>query len=135
MLHYFTSTTFEKSYDFVNIRSILLLRYSPDAATGTFLYMIVQTWSEFSMKDRIRGYLQIASAQRINTMKELHKITCMNHTAVWSEIAGSITDHASGKEHLWKHIIADTDPWVGLGILQQYIVSWLELLYQIVFQK
>ena len=76
-----------------------------------------------------------AGAQRIYTVEELHKIAGMDNAAVRSEITGTIPDHSARQEDAREWISTYTDPRIGLGILQEDIISWLELLYQIVFQE
>ena len=76
-----------------------------------------------------------ARAQRIYTVEELHKIAGMDNTAVRSEITGAVPDHSARQEDARECICTYTDPRIGLGILQEDIISWLELLYQIVFQE
>ena len=48
---------------------------------------------------------------------------------------GKVSAHAPGKEHLRELVRRDADPGIGLGVLEQYVVAWLVLLYEIVFQK
>jgi hypothetical protein len=48
MLDYFASATFEKPYDLFYILIIFLLGYAAYAAASAFLYMKLQTRTEFA---------------------------------------------------------------------------------------
>ena len=59
----------------------------------------------------------------------------MEYATVRSEITGTVLDYTTGKENF--RIISCTDayPRIGLGVFKKDIVSRLELLDEIVFQK
>ena len=68
-------------------------------------------------------------------MEELHKIAGMYHTAIWTEISRSIPDHFSGQEYLREIAAADTDPRIGLRILEQDVIARFVLLDKVVFKQ
>ncbi|MCY1222801.1 hypothetical protein D3C86_1445540 [compost metagenome] len=51
------------------------------------------------------------------------------------EVFGTVLDHISSGKDSGKGFFFDTDPWIGLVVFQQDIVSGLELFYEVVFQK
>jgi hypothetical protein len=83
----------------------------------------------------IGSNLMIARAQRIETVEEFYQVPCMDYAAVWAEIARTVLAYASGQEDLGIVAGSHADPRIGLGILQKYIITRLELLDQVVFEK
>ena len=68
-------------------------------------------------------------------MEEFNKITSMNHTAVRTKVTGSVLDNPAGQEYLWEISTTDTYPRICLGVLQEDVITGLELLDQIVFKQ
>ena len=68
-------------------------------------------------------------------MEEFDKIARVDHTAVRPEITGPVLDHSAGKKHLRKVSRTDAYPWISLGVLEQDVVTGLELLDKVVFQQ
>ena len=58
----------------------------------------------------------------------------MNHRTVRAEITVPLHDSAR-KVYFRELVRGDAYPWIGLGVLQEYIVLRLVLLYEIVLQK
>ncbi len=135
MLHYLAAAALEQFHDLLYALVIFLLRNPADAAAATFLYVIVQAGTVFATEYGVRGYLQIAGAELIGAVEELHQIARMHHTAVWAEIARTVLDDAPCEKDLREIAGADAYPRIGLGILQQDVVARLELLDQVVLQQ
>lgn len=54
--------------------------------------------------------------------------------AVRTIIRGPVADDLPGFEDTWEIFVAYTNRGVSLVIFQQYIVTWLVFLYQVVFE-
>ena len=76
----------------------------------------------------------VTCPKRIDVMEEFDQISGMKDIAVWSEIARPVLDDPSCKKHLREVSRTDAYPRICLGILQKDVVTWLELLDQIVLQ-
>ena len=76
-----------------------------------------------------------ACPQRINIVDELHHIPCMNHAAVRTEISGTVLHNPAGEEDTGEFFGSDAYPRIGLRILQKDVITRLELLYKVIFQK
>ena len=96
--------------------------------------MEVQTWPEFAAQHAVRSDLVVAGADFIVLRNELQQIPRMNHRTVRAEITVPLHDPAR-KVYFRKLVRGDAYPWIGLGVLQEYIVLRLVLLYEIVLQK
>ena len=77
----------------------------------------------------------IACTQRVEGMKQFDQIAGMNNAAVRPEIAGAVLAYAPGKKNLGIIACGHTDPRIGLRVLQKDVVTRLELLDQVVFEK
>ena len=76
-----------------------------------------------------------ARTERVDIVDELHHIPCMNHAAVRTEISGTVLHNPAGEEDTGEFFGSDAYPWICLRVLQQDIITRLELLYKVVFQK
>jgi len=135
MLDYFASASLQHGHYFVYVLIVFLLGNATDTAAKTLLYMEIQTWADLAAKDRIGSDPMLAGTERIDVMEELHQIAGMDHTAVRPKIAGTIPDHATGKEDSWKIFSTDADPRICLRILEENVIARLELLDKIVLKK
>jgi hypothetical protein len=98
--------------------------------------MEVKARTEFVPKDSFGGNFQIAASQRIKFLEEIHKIPCMHHRTIRTEIAVTTRlVHPSGNEHLRELITCHADPGVRLRIFEKNVVLWLILFDKIVLQK
>ena len=97
--------------------------------------MHVQTGSELVAKYGIRVNLVPAAAQRVGIVKELDQSTGVIYAAVGAEVTGAVSFDAAREEYAGEGVGGYADPGIGLGVLEQYVVAWLLLLYEIVFQK
>ncbi len=57
------------------------------------------------------------------------------HVAVRTIIGGTVADDLPGFEDTWEIFVADANGGVGLVVFQQYVVTWLVFLYQVVFEQ
>ena len=135
MLDDVTASAFEKAHDLLYVFVIFLLRYASYAAALAFAYMKVKTWAEFAVQDGLGGNLELAGAKWIDAVEKLHKVARVDHAAVRTEIAGAVLDHLPGQEDFRKVACPHAYPGIGLGVFQQDVVAWLELLYKIVFKE
>ena len=76
-----------------------------------------------------------ACAERVHVVKKFDEVSRMDHTAVRTEITGSVTDHTASQKDTWKFLRAYTYPWISFRILKEDVVARFELFDEIIFQK
>ena len=97
--------------------------------------MVLQTNPVFPFSDCVGGEIQRAGAQRIDAVYRIENHFLDVDRCVWTEIGGTVTDSASGRYDSREGFVADDDPWVGLVVFEQNVVSGLKVLDQAVFEQ
>ena len=97
--------------------------------------MIIKTYLVFTFRDTFIRYGQIACSQSVKRAYQSQQIMCMHRRAVWTEVLGTVPHKTAGNGHPRKLLIAQTDPGIGLAVLQEDIVTGLILFDQIVLQE
>jgi hypothetical protein len=135
MLDDFTSTALEKRDDFVDVGIVILLGNAAHAASEALLYMEVKARTYLSAQDDVRSDSVSACAQRIDIVEEFNEIAGMNDAAVRTEITGTVTHEPAGQKDPWKLLCTHAYPRISLRVLEEDVVSRLELLDEVVFQQ
>ena len=125
----------EQTGDFIDVGIVLLTGNSTYAAALATAYVQVEAGTELVPEHGIGGDVVLAAAQGISVPEELQQRLGVHHRAVGAEIARAVAHEAAGKEHLRELVRRDADPGIGLGVLEEYVVSGLVLLYEVVLEQ
>ena len=130
------AATRKDMHDLRDIGVIFLLGNTPNTASFAAAEVEVETGTEFLPENRFGVDLQLAGAERIDVGEEFQQGAGMQDRAVWAEIAvaaGAL--NPPRQEYAGKLFSGHLDPGIGLGILQEDIVTRFILLDKVVFQQ
>ena len=132
----FPATAAEDAHDLVNTLLILLAGYFAEAGGLALADMHLEAGAQFSTQDSVGGDFEVAGAQGVDFLKEVDEMAGVQGTAVGSEIAVSLAlVDPAGNEDAGKFLAGNTDPGIGLRVLEENVVARLVLLDEIVLQQ
>ena len=125
----------EQGDDFFNDGPILFLGNGSYAATPAPANLEVQTGTELVAQDGLGIDFKPAGTQGIARLQEIQHFAGVEACAVRAEVTGAVTNKLTGQVNPWEGVGADTDPRIGLGILEQDVVFRFVLLNQVVLKQ
>ena len=114
---------------------IVLLADRPYAWAAAASYLEVQAGTVLAHEDALGIYLVLAGAQAVGLVEEVHQVARRQRRTVRPEIPPGALLHPAGDVNPGICVAGDAYPRIGLGILEEYVVLWLVLLNEVVFQQ
>ena len=114
---------------------IVRLGLQPDTGAVAPVHLEVEAGAELARGDILHRQRQTAGADVVKRGDQLQQPFGVHHGGVGAEPARAVLLVAPGHHHAGERFVSDADPGVGLAVLEQDVVVWLELLDEVVLEQ